>query len=74
MNLCPSRTVEFRLFRGTLVPETLYASLELVRNLVLYAKDHSAEWCLKEATFREIINAAPTTYLTNYCASRGIPT
>lgn len=41
LNLCPSRTIEFRLFRSSLLPDTILATLEFVDNVVWYAIDHN---------------------------------
>lgn len=43
INLQNEQTVEFRMFRGTLNSETLFATLELTQLLCDYCKDHSVE-------------------------------
>lgn len=42
VNLCNEKTIEFRLWRGTLELNTIKATLELVSNICEYCKDHSA--------------------------------
>lgn len=41
VNLCPSCTIEFRIFKGTLNPKSFFASLELVNNICVWAMNHS---------------------------------
>lgn len=43
VNLCNARTIEFRMFKGTLNPLSFYGSLELVNNICVYAKNHTDE-------------------------------
>ena len=62
INLVNSKTIEFRLFRGTLNLETFYATLELVDRLVRLAKDSTIE-NLKTLTWDDILN---TDTLKNY--------
>ena len=38
LNWYPEQTVEFRMFKGTLDPECLYASLELVHSSIMFTK------------------------------------
>lgn len=42
VNLYPTNTIEFRIFKGTLNPHSLFASLELVNNICEYALHHSS--------------------------------
>ena len=42
VNLCNEKTIEFRLWRGTLELNTIKATLELVSNICEYCKDHTA--------------------------------
>lgn len=41
VNLYPNNTIEFRIFKGTLNPHSLFASLELVNNICEFAMHHS---------------------------------
>lgn len=68
VNLTNDSTIEFRLFRGTLRVETMFASLELVSNLCRYAMTHDTEQC-RAATFREIVYQDPRPELVDYCRS-----
>lgn len=43
LNMCNSSTIEFRLWRGTLLPNTILATLQLTSNLCLFARDESLE-------------------------------
>ena len=47
LNLCNRNTIEFRIFRGSLVRETLMATFQLVENMVTWARDHSVRETLK---------------------------
>lgn len=42
VNLCNEKTIEFRLWRGTLELNTIKATLELVSNICEFCKDHTA--------------------------------
>ncbi len=50
INLCNENTVEFRIFRGTLVLDTIKATLQFLRGLILYVRNHdllqvyNAQW------------------------------
>lgn len=66
VNLTNADTIEFRLFRGTLNPDTLLASLELVSNLCRYAMTHGLEQC-RAARFRELVDQDPRPELVQYC-------
>lgn len=55
INLVNSKTIEFRLFRGTLNIETFFATLELVDRLVRLAKDTDIE-SLKTMTWEDVLN------------------
>jgi|GEM_PF-1404288 len=58
-------TIEFRLFRGTLKGSTLYASLELVRNIVNIAKAEH----IKKISWSDLLTGE---YCAGYSRSRGI--
>lgn len=62
-------TVEIRIFRGTLNPDTVLACLELVSNLALYAIDHELEDCLA-VTWDELVHYEEHEELTDYCSRR----
>jgi hypothetical protein len=72
VNLENSHTVEFRLFRGTLNANTLFATLELVDLLV----NSSVEIPLNnlyQLTLNELIASnSEYTYLAEYCKKRDI--
>ena len=70
LNLQKGATIEFRIFKGTLIKETLYASLELVKNIVNIAKFEE----LDSLTWNDIIgyDSDVNKYITQYNQSRGI--
>ena len=72
INLCPSETVEFRFFRGTLKRSTLIASIQLISNMVKYAMTHTLEECADKAEWTDIINAEQFKELSTYAAQRGL--
>lgn len=41
VNLRNTNTIEFRIFKGTMNPNSFFASLELVHNICVYAKSHT---------------------------------
>lgn len=47
LNLTNRNTIEFRIFRGTLNHDTLMATLQLVENMVLWAREHTVRETLK---------------------------
>ena len=57
LNVSPKNTIEFRLFRGTLKPETIKATLQLVDVLVEYAMDNGIS-TVAYASWRDIIKGA----------------
>ena len=67
VNVQPTGTVEIRIFRGSLVPETVLAAIELVSNLALYAREHSLEECLA-VTWDELVSYETYPELEAYCA------
>lgn len=69
LNLQNNRTIEFRLFRGTLKFETFMASIELVNNIVKLCSDLSRD--LKTITW-DLITQTP--YCKEYCFSKDIKT
>ena len=69
VNVQNGGTVEVRIFRGTLVPTTVLACIELVSNLALYARDHELEDCLA-VTWDELVHYEEHEELTDYCSRR----
>ena len=74
VNLCNSKTIEFRIFRGTLKLESLLACIEFAAALVSYcapASGHAMD--ISAITFRRFINTprmkADTKHLRGYLAS-----
>lgn len=71
LNLTNSNTIEFRVFRGTLKYETLMATLQFVRNIVTWAREHTVRETLK-CTWNEFALSADYPELKAYMESRGI--
>ena len=71
VNLKNRNTVEFRLFRGTLVVSTIRATLQLLWNLVNYVNSHKLI-DVQGAKFADIVNYKHWDELDAYVASRGI--
>lgn len=69
VNVRNDSTVEVRIFRGTLNPNTVLACLELVNNLAVYARDHELEDCLA-VTWDELVHYEEHEELTDYCSRR----
>ena len=76
LNLQHSQTFEFRIFKGTLRVETLYASLALINGLAHIVKAHGETWCehvtwydlmaaVVDANDNETARNCLTAYLTN---------
>ena len=72
INLCPSETVEFRFFRGTLKRSTIIASIQLVSNMVKYAMTHTLEECATEAHWLDVLNIEQHKELSTYAAKHGL--
>lgn len=72
VNVQNGSTIEVRIFRGTLNPSTVLASLELVSNLALYARDHELEDCLA-VTWDALVHYEEHEELTDYCSRRMTP-
>jgi len=68
LNLTNSKTIEFRMMRGTLLYDTFRASLDLINTIMTIASDTSRD--LTTLTWKELVNA--TDYISNYCVSRDI--
>ena len=71
VNLCNYATVEFRLFNGTLNPDTIKASLQLVNNIVNYAKDHDTDEVIA-SQWNEVAQYESFPELNCYLAERGL--
>lgn len=74
INLENDNTVEFRLFNGTLKVDTIIATLELVSNIVKYAKEKTPEECMESSwedlTRGDIISNAENDKLKKYLEAR----
>lgn len=71
VNLTNEKTVEFRLFNGTLRKETLYATLELVSNICKMAKKWSVEQVL-HSSWSDMENIEHHDNLSMYIKERHI--
>ena len=71
VNLQNSETVEFRLFNGSLKLNTIYATLQFVSNLCLYAKNKSVDDVLASQWY-DICNYQKYDELTAYLHERGL--
>lgn len=71
VNLQNDATIEFRIFRGSLVRNTLAATLQLVNNLCRYAMTHTPTECLN-ATYADLVNVNQFKELVAYSEKRGL--
>lgn len=71
VNLRPTATVEFRLFRGTLRRDTILASIQLVNNMTRYAMAHTPTEC-HNANWADVIGLTHHEELNSYCLNRGL--
>lgn len=71
VNLQNSETVEFRLFNGSLKLNTIYATLQFVSNLCLYAKNKSVDDVLA-SQWNDICNYQKYDELAAYLRERGL--
>lgn len=62
------KTVELRVFRGTLKPETFFATVEFVYNL----SNVCVEFPIKKISWNKIVNNEKSKYIKEYCKSRNI--
>ena len=69
INLENENTVEFRIFNGTLKVSTIYATLQLVSNLVTYAKEHSYDEVMK-SSWKDITGVKKYKELEEYLENR----
>lgn len=71
INLTNRNTVEFRIFRGSLKPDTIKATLQFVSNISHFAKEKSPKEILN-CKWSDIIGYHHYAELDAYCAERGI--
>lgn len=69
VNTQNSNTVELRFNRGSLVPATIYASLQLASNLAEFAMTHTLDECL-DAKWDDVIHIHEYEELNAYVAKR----
>ena len=69
VNLCNTYTIEFRLFRGTLKVNTLYATLQLV-NRICDAAMNLSEFDLKALSWSEFVSQITEPQLIQYLKER----
>lgn len=74
LNTAHSHTYELRIFRGTLKPETLFATMQFVDNLVRISKDCTSLAKAQQITFADIIDYKHHKELIEYVNTRGILT
>lgn len=71
LNLTNRNTIEFRIFRSTLNPQTFAATLQLVDSIVKFAKTHTTIE-VQQCTFGDIVAECKYAELSAYCTRRGI--
>lgn len=71
INLCNYNTVEFRLFRGSLKPQTILAALQMVRNFVDFSMTHSLLE-VQCAKWMDLVNQHRYAELVGYLVERGL--
>lgn len=64
-----AHTVEFRLFKGTLNPDTIKATLVFVDCVVRYADTHTMQECVS-ANYKDVIALSDEPVFVNYVARR----
>ena len=74
LNTSHYNTYELRIFRGTLKPETLFATMQFVDNLVRISKDCISLAKAQQITFADIIDYKHHKELIEYVNTRGILT
>jgi hypothetical protein len=74
LNTAHHNTYELRIFRGTLKPETFYATMQFVDNLVRVAKACPSLAKAQQITFADIIDYKHHKELIEYVNTRGILT
>ena len=71
INLTNRKTIECRLFRGTLKFETFMACFELLDNIIAYVLNENEEK-INKCKFIDILKYKPTEFLIDYCRTRNI--
>ena len=71
VNLTNEHTVEFRLFRGSLKPQTIKATIEFLSNLIGYTADHSLE-DVQDAKWTDVTRYKEYPELMAYLAERNL--
>ena len=71
INLTNKKTIECRLFRGTLKYETFMACFELLDNIIAFVLHENNEKTNK-CKFIDILKYKPTEFLIDYCKTRNI--
>lgn len=71
LNLTNTATIEFRIFRGTLNPLALRATVELVEAMVDFCKTHTTPE-VQACTWADLIATSTHEDLAKYCTERGI--
>ena len=71
LNLTNYATIEFRIFRGTLNPQTFAATLQLVDCMVRWCKQHTLQEVIG-CTFADIVKTCKYPELAAYCIRRRI--
>ena len=69
LNLEPSQTIEFRLWRGTLVPDTLKATLQMTSNIVMFCMNNTIDTVIN-SKWSDIVGYAHYKELDEYIASK----
>lgn len=69
INLCPYQTIEFRLFRGTLKLNTLYATLQLI-NHICDAALFMSEAEIEQQSWSEFVQSIEEPELIQYLKER----
>lgn len=71
LNLTNANTIEFRIFKGTLNPLAIKATVELVETLVEFCKTHTTPQ-IQSCTWGELVAACKHEELAEYCHKRGV--
>lgn len=69
VNLCPYMTIEFRLFRGTLKLNTLYATLQFVNRIINTALDFTEEE-IAQQSWSDFVSGVTEPELIQYLKER----
>ena len=71
LNLCNSGTIEFRVYRGSLKPDTVLASLEFTSNICRYAMTHNLRDVLR-SSWEDVALFETYPELEAYLEERGL--